>query len=72
MVSVVLAVQNEQNVGKIIGNVHVMIGERVVLFRIQHFQKGAGRISAIVSYQLIHLIQHHYRIGSAASLHYLP
>ena len=58
----------EEHIGKVIGNVHVMVCKGTVLFGIQDLQQGAGRISVIGNAQLIHFIQDHDRIGSAALL----
>ena len=59
---------DKQHIRQIIRNIHVMIGKCIVLFRIQHFQQSAGRIAVIRSGKLVHLVQHHNRIGSAALL----
>ena len=48
-----------------------MICEGIVLFRIQHFQKGTGRISGIIFGKLIHFIQDHHRIHDSGPLHAL-
>ncbi len=45
-----------------------MVGERVVLLRIQHLQQGAGRVAVVRRGQLVHLVQHHHRIGDATLL----
>ena len=62
---------DEEHVGQIIGNVHIVVCKCIVLLRIQYFQECACRISAIVLGQLVHLIQHHDRVGGAAALHSL-
>ena len=59
---------DEQHIGKIVRYVHIMVGKRAVLLRIKHFQKCTCRIPAIILRQLIHLIKHHDRIRSPASL----
>ena len=48
-----------------------MISKTVILLRVKSLQKGAGRISVKGLRQLIHLIQHHHRIGDAAPLYSL-
>ena len=53
---------DEQNIRKIIWNVHIVIREGVVLLRIQHFQQCAGRASVIGCGKLVYLIQHHDRV----------
>ena len=59
----------EQHIGQIIGHIHVMIGERVVLLRVEHLEKRAGGVSAVVFRKLIYFVQHHDRIGHSASFH---
>ena len=39
-----------------------MIGERVVLFRIENLEQGGGWIAAIIGAQLVDLVEHHHRI----------
>ena len=46
-----------------------MVRKCAVLFRVQYFQQGAGRIPAVIFGQLVHFIQHHDRIGRTAPLH---
>ena len=48
-----------------------MIRKTEILLRIQHLQKGAGRVAVIFPRQLIYLVQHDHRIGGAAALHAL-
>ena len=69
MVSVVFAVTYEEHIGQVVGHIHIMVGEGVVLFRIQYFQKRAGRVAAVVPGQFIYLIQNHDRIGNSAPFH---
>ena len=59
---------DEHDVRKIIGHIHVMIRKGLVLLRIQHLQKRCARVSVIGAGQLVHLIQHHHRIGHAGLL----
>ena len=66
---------DEHDVGKIEGNVQIMIGERKVLFRIQHFQQCRRRITAKIAADLVDFIQHEYRIvrfGTPQSLYDSP
>ena len=46
-----------------------MVCKGVILFRVQYLQQGAGRVSAVVSCQLVHFIQHHNRVRGAAAFH---
>ena len=57
---------DEHHIGKIIGHVHVVIRKAEILLGIKDLQQCAGRIAVIGDRQLIHLIQHHHRIGNAA------
>ena len=57
---------DEQDIRQIVRHVHVMIREGAVLLRVQHLQKGAGRTSVEGCGKLVHLVQHHHRVGDAA------
>ena len=46
-----------------------MVGERIILLRIQNLKEGSRRITVIGSGKLIHLIQYHDRIGNACLLY---
>ena len=51
---------DKQHIGKIIGDVHVMIRKGVVLFRIQYFKKSTCGISLIAALnEFVHLVQDH-------------
>ena len=58
---------DEQHVGQVIGHIHVVVGEGGVLLRVQHLQQGARGVATVVPDQLIHLVQHHHRIGGTAA-----
>ena len=45
-----------------------MVRKSRVLLRVQHLQKGAGRVAGVVSGQLVHLVQDHHRVGNPAAL----
>ena len=45
-----------------------MIRKAVVLFGVQHLEKGAGRVPVIGGIELVHLVQHHHRVRDAAFL----
>ena len=53
-----VGVGEEKHLGKIQGHVQVMVPEGVILFRIKHFQKRCGRVSAHVAADFVHLVQH--------------
>ena len=60
---------DKQNVRQVIGNIHIVIREAEVLLRIKHLQQRAGRISAVVAAQLVHLIQDNDRIRGTCIFH---
>src|SRR5438093_10482019 len=41
-----------------------MIGERVVLGRVQHFQKRCGRVAAEIGADLVEFIEQNYRVAA--------
>ena len=43
-----------------------MVAEGIVLSRVQHFQKGRGRVSLVVRAHLVHLVQKEHRISSTS------
>ena len=45
-----------------------MVSKGAVLLRVQYLQQCTGGIAGVILAQLIHLIQYHDRIGSAAAL----
>ena len=53
---------DKQHIRQVVGHIHVVIREGIVLFRIQDLQQGTGRIPVVGSGELVHLIQHHNRI----------
>ena len=57
---------DKQHVGQVIGYVHVVVGKGVVLLGIKYLQKGAGRAAVVGRGELVHLVEHHDRIGHAA------
>ena len=59
---------DEQHVGQIVGNIHIVVCESAVLLGIEHLQQCAGRISVVGDGQLVDFIQDHDRIGDAALL----
>ena len=59
---------DEQHIRQVVGDVHVVIRKGVVLLRIQNLQQGAGRIAVVGSGELVHFVQHHDRVRSAALL----
>ena len=59
---------DKEYVRQVVRNVHVVIGKRIVLFRIEDFEKCACRISVVGSGELVHFIEDHYGIVDTAFL----
>ena len=57
---------DKQHVTEVIGHVQIVVCERVVLLRVQHFQQGTGGIAVVRRREFIHLVQNHDRIRYAA------
>ena len=54
---------DEQDLAQVIFQLQIIVIERMVLLRIQHFQQGGRRIAAMIPTDLVDLIQDHDRIG---------
>ena len=54
---------NKQDLRKILGDLHIMIVESHVLFRIQYFQKGGRNIPSVVAACLVDLVKKHQGIA---------
>ena len=59
---------DKQYIAEVIRDIHIMIGERIILLRIQHLQQSTRRIAAVITAQLVHFIQHHDGICGTALL----
>ena len=57
---------DEKHVGQVIGHIHVVVGKGVVLLRVEHLQQRAGGAAVIGGGKLVHLVEHHHRVGNAA------
>ncbi len=62
---------DEENLGKIVLHVEVVIHERAVLFGIEHFQQRRGGIATKVHAHFVHFVQQEHRVGVAGLLHHL-
>ena len=60
---------DEEDLGEIVGQFQVMIGEGVVLFGVQHFQQRRRRVAAIVGGHFVDLVQQEDRVTHADGLH---
>ncbi len=56
---------NKQHLREVEGQVQVMVGEAVVLLRVEHLQQRGGRVAAIVLAKLINLVEQDHRVGGA-------
>ena len=59
---------DEQHVAEVKRNIKIVILKSLVLFRVQHFQQGAGRIAAVVPRQLVDLVQQDDRVGGLGGI----
>ena len=57
---------HEQHLGQVHAYVQVVVQEFLVLFRVQSFQQGRGRVALIGAADLVDLIQHDHRVGHLA------
>jgi hypothetical protein len=48
-----------------------VIGERVVLLRVQHLEQRGARVTAEVVSDLVHLVHHEHRVDRAGLFHAL-
>ena len=63
--------RDEEDLRQIERKIEVVVAERMVLSRVEDFQKRCRRIAAIIVAELVHLVEHHHRIvdtGSAQRL----
>ena len=59
---------DEHDLGKIERQVHIVIGEGVVLLRVEHLEQGRGGVAAVVVADLVDLVHHEHRIVGAHAL----
>ena len=50
---------DEQHLREVVGEIEVMVGEAVVLLRVEHLEQRRGRIAAEVGPELVDLVEHH-------------
>ncbi len=60
---------DEHDLGEVVLDVEIVIGEGVVLFRIEHFQQRRGGIAAEVHRHLVHFVEEEDRVDRAGLLH---
>ena len=71
MVCSTLAVHDEHDVRQVVLDVEVVIEERVVLLRIEHFQQRRRRVAAEVHRHLVDFVEQEDRVHRAGLLHHL-
>ena len=62
---------HEENFAEVVFDVEVVILERLVLFRVQHFEQCRGRITAEIGGHLVDFVEHEDGVLSAGLLHHL-
>src|SRR5206468_1372610 len=67
----IVAGADKEDIGEIVWRLEVMIGERVVLLRIEHLEQRRRRVTAVVGRHLIDLVQQEDRVSYAGRLHRL-
>src|SRR5712692_6369484 len=63
--------RDEEDFGKIVFDVEIMILEHMVLFRIEHFEQSRARIAAKIRAQLVDFVEQQHRIYRSGFLHHL-
>src|SRR5688572_2416507 len=62
---------DEKDLRKIVLDVEIVILERVVLFRIEHFEQGSTWVAAEVRAKFVDFVEQQHRINRAGLLHHL-
>ena len=63
--------RNEHDFGQVEGHAQIVVCERVVLFRVEHFEQGGGGIAAKIHADLVDFVQHEDRVVGAGLFHAL-
>ena len=58
-----LAVAMNSTLAQVEWHVEVVIGERVILSRVEHFEKGRRRVAAEVGAEFVDFVEHHDRVS---------
>src|SRR6185369_4898866 len=58
----------EHDIVQVERDIQIVVGEGIVLLRIENLQQGAGRVATEVQADLVHLVEHEYRIVGAAAV----
>src|SRR5262249_26058675 len=62
---------DEENLGKIVFDVQIMIHEHEVLFRIEDFEQRGRWVAAEVGRHLVDFVEHEHWVAHASLLHHL-
>ena len=62
---------DEEHLAQIVFDVEIVIHEHVILFWIEHFEQGRGRVATEVHRHLVDFVQHEDGIPGAGLLHHL-
>ena len=62
---------NEEDLAQVVLDVEVVIHEHEILFGIEYFKQGGGRVAAEVGRHLVDFVQHENGIARARLLHHL-
>ncbi len=57
--------RDEEHIGKIVRQVEIVVGEGIVLLRVQNLQQGGRRVAVVAGPQLVDLVQDHHGIHDA-------
>ena len=60
---------DEHHARQVVVHIQIVVVERHVLFRVEHFQQRRRRIAAEVHAHLVHFIQQHQRVHHAGAAH---
>src|SRR5712692_7164134 len=63
--------RDEEDFGKIVFDVEIMILEHMVLFRIENLEQSRARITAKIRTQLVDFVEQQHRIDRSGFLHHL-
>ena len=59
---------DEEYMREVVGQVHIVVVEGAVLFRIQHFKQRRARVPVKASHDLVDLVEHDHRVHDACPL----
>ena len=63
--------RDEHDLAEVVVDLEVMVVERLVLLRVEHFEQRGRRISLVVAAELVQFVQHEHRIDRPCAFHAL-